>query len=274
MSRVLITGSNSGFGRLAALGFARAGHHVVATMRNLDKGEALRKDAAAEGLAVEVRRLDVCDPASVSSGVGDPGELDVIVNNAGFEVQGSLALVDDDLLRRQLDTNVGGPLRLIRTVLPAWSARGSGTIVNVSSVAGIVGVPYGGAYSASKFALEGLSEALHYEVGPVGIRVRLVEPGMFETEFEGNVISPGGWDGSADQDRYRRFRESLAVLGGDGSPADPQDVADAIIAAATEADAPFRTVVGADAQLIQAVRSAGTFEQFEQTMRSTLDWWE
>ena len=134
MSRVLITGSNSGFGRLAALGFARAGHHVVATMRNLDKGEALRKDAATEGLAVEVRRLDVCDPASVSSGVGDPGELDVIVNNAGFEVQGSLALVDDDLLRRQLDTNVGGPLRLIRTVLPAWSARGSGTIVNVTDL--------------------------------------------------------------------------------------------------------------------------------------------
>ena len=136
------------------------------------------------------------DAASVTEGIGDPTEIDAVVNNAGFEAWGALELVDDELWTRQLDTNVLGPMRVIRHVLPAWRERGSGTIVNVSSIAGVVGSPFGGAYAASKHALEGLSEALHFETTGFGIRVRLVEPGSFDTDFRANVVTVDGWEGS------------------------------------------------------------------------------
>ena len=274
MTRILITGSNSGFGELAALTLARQGHDVVATMRNLDKGEGLRAAIAAEQLPIEIRHLDVCDDESVRAAIGDPDRLDAIVNNAGFEVSGALELVDDDLLVRQYDTNVRGPMRLIRTVLPAWRVRGSGVIVNVSSIAGIVGAPFGGAYASSKHALEGLSEALHFETAVYGIRVRLVEPGRFDTGFHGNIVTVDGWEESDYVDRATRFRESQGVLTGDGPPPDPQDVADAIARAVLDPDAPFRQFVGDDAQLIQSVKSSMSFEDFEATMRATLNWYE
>ena len=193
MTRILITGSNSGFGLLTALSLARGGHEVIATMRSLAKGESLQRTVAAEGLPIEIRQLDVGDPASVVEAVGDPATIDVVVNNAGFEVQAAVELIDDDLLSLQFDTNVAGPLRMIRAVLPAWRERGSGTIVNVSSIAGVVGTPFGGAYAASKHALEALSESLHFEVAQLGIRVCLVEPGRFETGFEDNIVTPQGW---------------------------------------------------------------------------------
>ena len=274
MARILITGSNSGFGKLAALSFARQGHDVVATMRTLEKGDDLRATVEAEGLPIEIRRLDVTDAASVAEGIGDPAEIDAVVNNAGFEAWGALELIDDELWTRQLDTNVLGPMRVIRHVLPAWRERGSGTIVNVSSIAGVVGSPFGGAYAASKHALEGLSEALHFETTGFGIRVRLVEPGSFETDFRANVVTVDGWDGSDYVDRAERFRESRGALSGDGPPADPQDVADAIVRAALDPDAPFRNFVGDDAQLIHSVKSSMSFEEFEAVMRDTLDWHE
>jgi NAD(P)-dependent dehydrogenase (short-subunit alcohol dehydrogenase family) len=274
MARVLITGSNSGFGELAALTLARRGHDVVATMRNLGKGEALRARIADEDLPIEIRPLDVCDDDSVTTAIGDPTDLDAVVNNAGFEVSGALELVDDALLVRQFDTNVRGPMRVIRAVLPAWRARGSGTIVNVSSIAGIVGAPFGGAYASSKHALEGLSEALHFETAVYGIRVRLVEPGRFDTGFHANIVTVDGWDESDYVDRATRFRDSQGVLSGDGPPPDPQDVADAIVRAVLDPDAPFRQFVGADAQLIQSVKTSMSFEDFETTMRATLNWYD
>lgn len=274
MARILITGSNSGFGKLAALSFARQGHGVVATMRTLEKGDDLRATAESEGLPIEIRRLDVTDAASVADGIGDPAELDAVVNNAGFEVLGALELVDDELWTRQLDTNVLGPMRVIRHVLPAWRERRSGTIVNVSSIAGVVGAPFGGAYAASKHALEGLSEALHFETTGFGIRVRLVEPGSFDTDFRANVVTVDGWDGSDYVDRAERFRDARGALSGDGPPADPQDVADAIVRAVLDPGAPFRNFVGNDAQLIHSVKSSMSFEEFEAVMRDTLDWHE
>jgi NAD(P)-dependent dehydrogenase (short-subunit alcohol dehydrogenase family) len=274
MARILITGTNSGFGKLAALSLARQGHQVVATMRNLAKGDALREIAAAENLAIEIRPLDVCDPASIATAIADPNELDVVVNNAGFEVNGAVEMVDDELLARQFDTNVAGPLRVIRAVLPAWRQRGHGTIVNVSSIAGVVGTPFGGVYAASKHALEALSEALHFETGVYGIRVRLVEPGRFSTGFHDNIVTVDGWEGSDYAERAERFRESQGVLSGDGPEPDPQDVADAIVTAATDPGAPFRNFVGTDAQLISSVKASMSFEEFEATMRSTLDWYD
>lgn len=274
MARILITGSNSGFGKLAALSFARRGHEVVATMRNLDKGEELRSTSSDEQLPIELRRLDVCDDTSVRDALGDPSTLDAIVNNAGFEVSGALELVDDDLLVRQFDTNVRGPMRLVRAVLPTWRHRGSGTIVNVSSIAGVIGTPFGGAYASSKHALEALSEALHFETAVHGIRVRLVEPGRFDTGFHGNIVTVDGWEGSDYFDRAHRFRESQSVLSGDGPPADPQLVADAIVRAVLDPDAPFRQFVGGDAELIASAKTSMSFEDFEATMRAALNWYD
>ncbi|MGI9646859.1 MAG: SDR family oxidoreductase [Ilumatobacteraceae bacterium] len=274
MARVLITGSNSGFGKLTALTLARAGHPVVATMRTPEKGADLMATAEAEGLPIEARRLDVCDPASVAEALGDAADLEVVVNNAGFEVSGAVELIGDDLLRAQFDTNVFGPLRVIRAVLPAWRERGHGTIVNVSSIAGVVGSPYGGIYSASKHALEGVSESLHFETSQLGIRVRVVEPGRFETDFGDNTVRPDGWEESFYFDRYERWGVALEGLGGEGPEPDSQTVADAIVAAALDPDTPFRTFVGDDAQLIHGVKSSMSFEDFESTMRATLDWQE
>ena len=274
MTRILITGSNSGFGKLAALSLARQGHDVIATMRTLHKGADLRAAADAEDLPIEIRRLDVSDAASVAEGIGDPAAIDAVVNNAGFEVAGALELIDDELWTRQLDTNVLGPMRVIRHVLPAWRERGSGTIVNVSSIAGVVGSPFGGAYAASKHALEGLTETLHFETSGFGIRVRLVEPGSFDTDFRSNIVNVDGWENSDYFDRAERFREARGALSGDGPRADPQDVADAIVRAAVDPDAPFRSFVGADAQLIDSVKSSMSFEEFEAVMRGTLDWHE
>lgn len=270
MARILITGSNSGFGRLAALTLARDGHGVIATMRNPANADDLLAEAA--DLDLEVRTLDVCDADSVAAAIHDPDAIDVLVNNAGFEVQGAVEQLTDDLLARQLDTNVIGPMRTIRAVVPAWRARGSGVIVNVSSIAGRVGSPYSGAYSASKFGLEGMSESLHFEVSTAGIRVHLIEPGRFATGFQNKIVRPDSWTGSEHEARAHRFREALTAGDGDGPPADPQDVADAIVRAATDPTMPFRTLVGADAQLIDSVKSSMSFEDFETTMRTTLDW--
>jgi len=272
--KVLVTGSNSGFGLLASLSFARLGHPVVATMRNLEKAGDLRAAAAKEALPVEVRRLDVTDQTSIAAAIPDPGEIDVLVNNAGFEVQTAVELLDDELLARQLDTNVRGPVRVLRRVLPAWRERGSGVVVNVSSIAGLVAVPYGGAYAASKHALEALTEALHYEMKGFGLRFALVEPGRFETAFDGNVVRPAGWERSPYAERAARFRERLSRLDAGGAKPDPQLVADAIVRAALDPGTPLRTLVGPDAQTIAEARAQGTFEQFEGMMRAVLDWWE
>lgn len=275
MSRILITGSNSGFGRLSVLTLARAGHHVIATMRNMAKGDQLLAECGEEGLEVEVRQLDVCDPDSVAAALADAEEIDVLINNAGFEVEGAVETIDDELMTRQLDTNVVGPLRTIRAVMPSWRARGSGVIVNVGSIAGRASMPYGGAYAASKFALEGMTEALYWEVAPAGIRVHLIEPGRFpSTDFRDNVLRPDGWFGSAHETRSLAIREALGGLDTDGQPQDPQEVADAIARAATDPTTPLRTLVGADAVLIDSAKSAMTFEEFEAAMRSTLNWYD
>jgi NAD(P)-dependent dehydrogenase (short-subunit alcohol dehydrogenase family) len=135
-----------------------------------------------------------------------------------------------------------------------------------------VAVPFGGVYAASKHALAALTEALHYELGPLGIRFALIEPGRFETEFHSNIVTPPGWETSPDHERAMKFRAALTSLDGESGPADPQLVADAIISAATDPSTPMHTLVGPDAQLIASVRSQGTFEEFEATMRTALNW--
>ena len=275
---VLITGSNTGFGKLAALSLARQGKKVIATMRDPSKGDDIRRVAKEEELPIEIRKLDVCDPEMVKDCLADAQEIEAIVNNAGFEIQAAVEQLEDDLMWKQLDTNLLGPLRLIRTVLPVWTQRGSGVIVNVSSIAGRSAPPYSGSYAASKHALEALSESLHFEVSHLGIRVCVIEPGRFSTDFFENIVRPDTWEGSQHQERAMAFREALLRLDNisesdesSGSP-DPQEVADAIVRAVSDPKMPFRTLVGQDAELIDATKTSMSFEDFETTMRTALDW--
>ena len=277
---VLITGSNTGFGKLAAISLARNGMTVIATMRNLSKGDDLLRISQEEELPIEIRQLDVCDPEMVKDCLSDASEIDAVVNNAGFEVQAAIEQLEDEMMLRQLDTNLLGPLRVISAVLPAWSQRGSGVIVNVSSIAGRSAPPYSGSYAASKHALEALSESLHFEVSHLGIRVCVIEPGRFSTGFFENIVRPDSWEGSSHQQRATAFREALLNLdnlgnegtGEGGAPPDPQIVADAIVRAVKDPTTPFRTLVGQDAELIDATKTSMSFEDFEATMRAALDW--
>jgi NAD(P)-dependent dehydrogenase (short-subunit alcohol dehydrogenase family) len=227
--RILLTVSNSGFGELASLTLARTGHHVIVTMRSLDRSADPRGTAAAEGLEIEVR---------------------------------------------QLDTNVFGPLRMIRAVMNTWRERGYGVVVNMSGVVGGATSPFGGAYAALRHALEAVSEALCWEASPAGIRVDVIEPGRFPTtDFLSNIVRPDGWEGSAFEAKALSLRAALTALDA-GEPSDPQTVADAIAFAATDPEAPFRTVVGADANLILGAKSSTSFEDFERAMRSTINCYE
>lgn len=275
MANVLITGTSSGFGKLAALAFARNGDTVFATMRNTSKGADLERIRDEEKLSLRVLQLDVLDEASIARAVAEAGRIDVLVNNAGFELRSPIELADEDEVRSQFDTNVFGVLRLIRAVVPQMRERKSGTVINVSSVAGIVGVPYGGLYSATKHAVEAISEVLHYELHPFNIRVAIVEPGAFETEFGGNIVRARRF--SADSpysDMMERFNQGREKLNPTGAVADPGDVARAIVEAAYTEAPKLRYLVGNDAKLIGAVRAQTDFEGFEQAMRQTLDWWE
>jgi len=187
---VLITGTSSGFGRLGAEYYARMGAKVFATMRNLPRPEAdeLTALAAADNLDIEVIELDVLSDNSVSAGVEQAlaqtgGTLDVLINNAGIGITGPVEVQDMEATKLAFDTNVFGCQRMIRAVLPAMRASGSGQIFNVSSQLGRLIVPGAGHYSATKFALEALSEQMAYELVPLGIDVTIIQPGGYPTKI-------------------------------------------------------------------------------------------
>ena len=168
-----------------------------------------------------------------------------------------------------METNFFGTVRMIQAVLPAMRARGSGSIVNVTSIAARVAPPFDGFYSASKFAVEGLSEALHYEVGHFGIRVRLIEPGRFDTGFHGNIAGFG-----ADRPPYdelaRQWEAARGRLPGGSHPPGPEAVGVAIADAVESTEPQLRWPVGADVEMVMAARASSTDEEFEALMRGTL----
>ena len=275
MANVLITGCSSGFGLLAAVTFAEQGHRVFATMRNPAKFDTLERAALAAGVDMMIDVLDVCDSASVdavvASVIKQAGSIDIVVNNAGIEMFGAVHLVSDAEAMRQFDTNVIGVIRVCRAVVPYMKAQGHGAIVNVGSVAGKVGTPYGGLYAASKHALEALTESMHFELAHLGIRVHVIEPGQFATALGDNSIVAAAMVGTDEYDRWQAFRLAQKKLVS-GEPANPQLVADAIYVAATAVPPALRHPVGADAELIINTKAAMSFEAFESTMRTVLDW--
>ena len=279
MAVVLITGSSTGFGKLAALEFARRGDTVFASMRNTAKGERLMNEAKAAGLAVNVLALDVVNRESVDAAVANvvkqAGRIDVLVNNAGVGIHGPVEDCDDDEVHAVLETNVLGVIRAARAVAPHMRAQRSGTIINVSSLAGKVSAPFGGVYSASKHAVEALSDSLYFELHPFGVRVVVVEPGGFETEFGANRILARRFnEGSPYVEFEQRFNASSSKLPGADQRASAQKVADVIVEAA-KSDAPKRRyLVGQDAQTIGGLAKQMSDEDFEKAMRTVLDFWD
>ena len=191
MSKVLITGTSSGIGFETAISLSRAGHSVFATMRNLERGAALREIVEKEQLSISILEMDVDSDESVdvaTSAIGaQTGCIDVLVNNAGIERTGSIEGLALDDFKATMETNYFGALRAIRAWLPDMRKRQSGCIINVTSVAGRIACSPLAPYTASKFALEALSEALAQEVKPFNIRVAIVQPGIIDTAMSRRV---------------------------------------------------------------------------------------
>ena len=189
---VLVTGASSGIGRVTCLHLAEKGYTVVGTSRSLERLAGLFEDAEERGLRVWGVELDVNSDESVESVmpglIEQFGGIHALVNNAGFGVWGPIESLSIEELKLQFEANFFGAVRMVHATLPGMLERGSGRIVNISSVLGRIGTPFNGAYVSSKYALEGLSESLRAEVSPFGVKVALVEPGLFETNFQKNQL--------------------------------------------------------------------------------------
>ena len=241
MRSVLITGANSGIGRATALRLAGAGYRVYAGMRDPGKAGKLLERAEAAGSEVEPVELDVTDAASVRRGaervLEAAGGLDVLVNNAGIAWNATVEDVDVEAAKVVFDTNFWGAIRCIQTVLPGMRERGSGHILNVSSVAGRIAALAQTVYASSKWALECLSENLAQEVAPFGIRVSVIEPGVARTAIlPKNVGHP---EPTAYEAAYRRMLQFY--LKGIEAAVPAEAVADAILEVLSHPDPPFRS---------------------------------
>ncbi len=242
----LVTGASSGFGRAIAEAAVAAGDVVVAAAR---RTAALDDLVAAHPDRVEAVALDVTDQAAAAAVVADVqaryGRVDVLVNNAGRGHVGAAEETTDQELRDLFDLHVHGPAALVRAVLPGMRERGRGAVVQMSSFGGQVAYPGFSAYCATKFALEGYSEALAAEVGPLGIRVLVVEPGAFRTSFSSSALGQSAripaYDGTVGPTR-------VMITGIDGTqPGDPVKAAAAVLAALAADETPLRLPLGADA---------------------------
>src|ERR671913_2227063 len=188
----IVTGSSSGIGLDTSVTLAQNRFLTYATMRNLDKSSIVKAAAEKEKLPIKIVKLDVTDDQSVKDAiwtvVSENGRIDVLVNNAGFGLVGAFEDLSIDEIKNQYETNVFGLMRVTQSVLPIMRSQKSGIIVNVSSGAGLFGYPGGSAYVSTKFAVEGLSESMSYELEPFGIKVVLIEPGFIRTNFANAMV--------------------------------------------------------------------------------------
>lgn len=257
--RILITGAGRAIGAATAVELSNAGHEVVATARDVN---------LLASLDVALRlALDVTNEDSIAAALDLAGPLDAIVNNAAAHGQGPLEDYPIDKLREVFETNVLGPVRLLQHVLPAWRERGSGVIVNISSVQGRVASPLEGAYAGSKYALEAMSETLHYEMRHFGIRTVIIEPGYIAP---GMKPTPAHDQNPAYAELWRDWEGVDTRLNGGQERPGPELVAHAVRRAIEDESTPLRVPVGADAELILATRSQLGDADFEALMRQTL----
>lgn len=248
---VFITGSSSGIGKATAKFFLEKGWNVAATMR---KPEAEKDLVASPNL--QLIRLDVQDAASIEQAVKQAiaafGKIDVLVNNAGFGLLGAAEFTSDAEIRRQFEVNVFGLFAVTKAVLPHFRANKSGRIVNVSSMGGRLTFPLFSYYHATKHAVEGFSESINYELNPLGIQVKLVEPGSTKTEFAGGSL---GMIKTDDPD-YAPLQNKILEAMADNSnyPTTAEDVAKVIHRAATTTSRQMRFMLGSDARMMWTMK--------------------
>lgn len=251
---ILITGSSSGIGRATARRFHAAGWNVIATMRSPERETELTQLDR-----VLVTRLDVLDLPSIAlaveAGLARFGRIDALLNNAGYGAYGPLEATSLDKVRRQFDVNVIGLIATTQALLPHFRGHRAGIILNISSIGGKITFPLGTLYHGTKFAVEGLSESLHYELEGLGIRVKIIEPGMIKTDFAGRSFD---FSHDATLTQYQGVVQALlSALGPMAETASPPEmVADVIFAAATDGTNQLRYEAGADATHLLAGRRA------------------
>lgn len=247
---VLITGTSTGIGYSLALTFAKAGFQTIATMRNTDKAKGLLDAAAKENVHLDIRQLDVCNDESVAFCVNevakDYGRIDILINNAGEGFHRTLEEASLDEIKKVMDVNFYGVVRLTKAVLPFMRKMRSGHIITVSSLVGLIAIPFSDAYCAAKFAVEGMMESLAPTVSTLGIHVSLIEPGHVTTAFSGK-LQP-----STEPDIliYRELEQKLRLNIPKYFPSGPQtgdEVAQVVLKAALSETPQLRYVTSADA---------------------------
>ncbi|MCY4305181.1 MAG: SDR family oxidoreductase [Aestuariivita sp.] len=251
---IFITGTSSGIGEATAKHFQSKGWNVTATMRNTQNGEALSK---LDNVLIE--HLDVTDAKSIQtafqSAIDQFGQIDVLLNNAGYGAYGPLESFGIERIRRQFDTNVIGLLMVTKAILPHMRANKSGTIVNISSIGGQMTFPLGTLYHGTKFAVEGLSEALHYELEAVGIKTKIIEPGMIATDFNGRSFDFA--NDPAIEDYQGIVSNFLSGFNNNSmQPSSPELVAEVIWNAVTDDTNTLRYRAGADAEMLLTNRKS------------------
>ncbi len=267
---VVITGASSGIGLLAAVELARRGHTVVATMRNLARRTRLEEAAAAAGVAgrLDLRRLDVTEfdsiPTVVAEIVRDHGRIDVLVNNAGFAVAGFAEDLKLDEIRMQLETNFFGHVAMTKAIIPVMRVQRSGHIIMISSISGRAATPVTSSYAASKFALEGWSEALRIELRSLGIRVVLVEPGAFQTDIWERNLRLGEFAAAPESPNHARGQRFAEFVKNKVHKRDARPVAELIARIAEDPNPKLRYRIGPDAHLqfwLRAILPWKTYER-------------
>jgi len=254
----IVTGSSSGIGYETALILARNGFRTFASMRNLEKGKTISDIAAKEELELHTVKLDVTDERSVTDAIktikADAGRIDVLVNNAGYGLAGSLEDLSMSEIKAQFETNVFGLIRVTQAVLPTMREQKSGIIVNISSIGGKVAIPLQSPYHSTKFAVEGLSESIAYDLEPFGIKVVIIEPGAIKTNFEtGMVVAQNTQNPKSPYyNKMQKLQSSINSHFKNGTT--PAKVAEVILNAITTPNPNLRYTVGEDAAMIAQKR--------------------
>lgn len=272
----IVTGSSSGIGYATSLLLARNRFHTYATMRNIEKSADIQEIANKERLPLQVIQLDVNDDASIRNSIKrierENERIDVLINNAGYGLVGAFEDLSVEEIKSQFETNFFGVIRLTQQVLPIMRKQKSGTIVNVSSGAGRIGFPGMSAYVSSKFALEGLSESMSYELEPFGIKVVIIEPGVIRTNFKKNsVMSEKSLDNSSISPYssiIQKIDSSISSIIEHATP--PEDVAKAILHAITSNNPELRYLVGNDMIMMAETKKSMSDEDFRKMMMQSI----
>ena len=269
----VVTGTSSGIGFETALALAREGYYTYATMRNVTYGSKLKELSTKENLKIDVLELDVDNEDSAKTAIQQILEqkqrIDVLVNNAGWGLWGCVEDVSVDEFRAQFETNFFSIIRLIQEVTPTMRKQGSGTIVNISSVAGRIGFPASPAYISSKFALEGLSESLRLEMAPFGVNVVIIEPGVIKTNFLNPMkLAKRSESDTAYRDITVKVTSGVKMMAEMGTH--PKEVADTIVKAIKNENPLPRYIVGNDASMFLEARKNKTDIEFENYLKKEL----